>query len=216
MPITFPIASANFMKRLLVSSITFDIAQRVEQSETGGGEILSADMGPALWEGEVSLGKMNQVEAADAEALIDVLRPAGRTFLAYDTRREGPLMDLNGAILGAVTPTLHSIPVGGRELRLENLPASYPLRRGDYIAFSYDGRRALHRIVDEVVNAGAGGITAAFEVTPMVRSGATVGTTVLLRRAGCVAKIVPGSVNKGSTFRSWTDGMSFRFQQTLG
>jgi hypothetical protein len=210
------LADADFMRKLLVNSITFDLAQRVDQGETAGGEILSADMGPALWEGEVMLGKLNQVEAADAEALIDVLRPAGRTFLAYDTRRSGPLMDLNGVILGAATPTIHSIPSGGRELRLENLPANYPLRRGDYVAFSYDGRRALHRIVDGVVNAGTGGITDAFEVVPMVRPGATVGTAVLLRFPGCVAKIVPGSVNKGSTYHSWTEGMSFRFQQTLG
>jgi hypothetical protein len=216
MPITFPIAPIDFMRKLLVSGITFDIQQRVEQSETGGGEILSADMGPALWEGEVMLGKMHQIEAADAEALIDVLRPAGRTFLAYDARRRGPLMDLDGVILGAATPTIHSIPSGGRELRLQNLPANYPLRRGDYVAFSYDGRRALHRIVDGIVNAGTGGITDAFEVVPMVRPGATVGTPVLLRFAGCVAKMVPGSVNKGSTYRSWTEGMSFRFQQSLG
>lgn len=215
MPITFPVAPADFMRKLLIGGITFDLQQSVEQGETGGGEIISADMGPALWQGEVMLAKMDRVETADAEGLIDVLRPAGRTFLAYDTRRDSPLLDPTGSILGAATPTIHSIPSGGRELRLENLPANYELRRGDYVAFSYDGRRALHRVLDAVVVAGTGGITPAFEVLPMVRAGATVGTPVLLRFAGCVAKIVPDSVNKGTTFRGWTEGMSFRFQQTL-
>lgn len=114
MPITFPIAPANFMRKLLISSITFDLQQSVEQSETGGGEIISADMGPALWEGEITLSKMDHLEVNDANALINVLRPSGRTFIAYDTRREGPLMDLNGTILGSAAPTVHSIPVGGR------------------------------------------------------------------------------------------------------
>lgn len=217
MAYAFPLSVAEFMAVLPVSEVSFDTPEQVEVNQTGGGEILSADLGPMLWQGEVRLGTALRVEAAEADALIDILRPPGRTFYAYDTRRPAPLADPSGAILGASTPTIASLITGNRELTLAGLPAWYVLSRGDYLAFDYGSpsRRALHKVVSVQAQANGAGTTPAFEVTPMLRPGASVGAAVTLIRAACKARLVPGSVSKGTSFSTVTRDMSFRFIQTL-
>ncbi|MDZ4094523.1 MAG: hypothetical protein U1D35_06385 [Paracoccaceae bacterium] len=212
----FPLPIDVFFSTLLISEVHFDAPAQVVTSQTGGGEQLTADIGPALWSGEVILGRMTASEAANATAMIDLLGPAGRSFHAYDPRRPFPASDPGGIILGAATPSIFSIPAGGREMRIQGLPSGYVLGRGDYLAFDYGaGRRALHRVVSASVVA-AGGTTPVFEVHPMLRAGASVGAAVTLIRPACKAVLVAGSVNAGTSRRTITDGMSFRFQQTLG
>ena len=87
---------------------------------------------------------------------------------------------------------------------MAGLPAWYVLTRGDYLAFDYGSpsRRALHKVVSLTVQASAGGVTPVFEVTPLIRPGALVGAVVTLVRASCKARIMPGSVSKGASFRT--------------
>ena len=122
-------------------------------SQTGGGELLRADLAPMLWAGEIRLGPMAKAESAVPELMLDLLRPAGRTFYCYDARRAYPLLDPTGSILGAATPTIYALPAGGREMQLQALPVGYNLSPGDYLAFDYTvasvTRRALHRIVSD-------------------------------------------------------------------
>ena len=217
MPLAFPLTAAQFWQTLLISEITFDAPEQVVMSQTGGGEQLTAEVAPMLWTGQVTLGVMTAAEAASAEILLDVLRPPGRHFYAFDTRRPFPAADPAGAILGASTPTIQTLVAGDRELRLQGLPNGYQLRRGDYLAWTYgSGRRALHRVVDATVVTAVGGVTPVFEVTPMIRPGVVAGAAVSLVRPDCKARLVPGSVSKGTSRRTITDGMTFRFIQTLG
>lgn len=218
MATTFPLDTATCWDRWKIEEITFDAPEQVESSQTAGGEILSAELAPMLWSGSIKLGDMTQIEAAENEMLLDLLRPAGRTAYAYDTRRPGPLNDLSGALLGAATPVIYSIG-SARELRLSGLPSGYVLTRGDYLSFDYGSapvRRALHRIVPATVIVPVTGITGPFEVTPPLRYGASAGAAVSLIKPACKVRLVPGSVSKGLTSKTITTGMSFKFIQTLG
>lgn len=218
MALAFPLSIAAFWDLLPIEEISFDAPEQLEMSQTAGGEFLTADLAPMLWTGSVRLGDMGRIEVAVPEVLLDTLRPAGRSFYAYDKRRPGPLNDLSGAILGAATPTIHTLNVNNRDIRLQGLPAGYSLAAGDYLAFDYGSqpRRALHRVVSTVAITAGTGITPLFEVSPMIRPGALVGAAVTLMRASCKARLVPGSVNKGNTSKTVTSGMSFKFTQTLG
>lgn len=216
MALAFPLTSAQFIALLMVGEIGFDAPSQIEQNGTAGGEEMTAELGPMLWTGEVTLGTMLQAEAAVPEVLLDILRPSGRTFYAYDTRRPAPLADPTGAILGAATPTIASLNVNNRDISLTGLPVGYVLTRGDYLAFTYaTTRRALHRVVAASIAANGSGVTAQFEVTPMIRPGATVGAAVLLIKADCKAVLDRASVNKGKTSQTVNRGMTFRFKQTL-
>lgn len=216
MPMTFPLALDDFFALLPVAEMMFHAPPQVIMNQTGGGEILTADVGPMLWTGQVTLGRMLQSETATPDVLLDLLAPAGRTFWAFDTRRPGPLADPKGLVLGSATPVIASLP-NAREMSISGLPGWYVLSRGDYLAFDYGipARRALHKVVTPVVEANAAGTTPVFEVTPMIRPGAVTATAVTLVRAACKARLIPGRVEKGMTRNSVTEGMSFAFTQTL-
>ena len=73
-----------------MEKITFDAPGQFETNETGSGAVITADLAPMLWQGEIRLGDMLQHEAALPETRLDVLQVTGRTFHAYDRRRPGP------------------------------------------------------------------------------------------------------------------------------
>lgn len=214
--LTFPLALDTFFASLMVSEITFDAPPQMELSQTGGGEQLGAEIGPQLWTGTVRLGILTRIDLSMPDVLLDLLRRPGASFLACDSRRPAPLADPVGATLGATVPTIATLPPDPREISLTGLPAAYVLSRGDYLGWSYSGgRRALHRVVDVTVTASGGGVSPVFEITPPIRPGVTTGTAVTLVRAACKAKIKPGSVSKGTTRKTITEGVSFDFVQTL-
>ncbi len=213
MALTFPLAITSFFNLLPIGQVTFDAPEQNENSQTARGEFMAAELGPMLWSGEVKFGAMTNTESATIETLLDALRPVGRTFYAYDSRRRFPLSDPTGSILGAATPVIASLP-NTREMTISGLPANYVLSIGDYIAFNYGTRRALHRLVS-AATASAGGLTPVFEVTPAIRTGAAVSSAVTLIRPSCKAVLLPGSVSRGVSRQLITRDASFRFRQTL-
>ncbi|CUH67966.1 hypothetical protein TG4357_03312 [Thalassovita gelatinovora] len=218
MALSFPLSSAAFFDLLPIRSVAFHLPGAFGADETGDGDIYTWSLGTRLWEGEITLGRMRYDEIAQAEVYLTLLQEPGRSFMLYDTRRPVPRQDPGGAILGAITPQINSLEVDARELSLTNLPAAYELTVGDYIAFDYGTsptRRGLHRVVTSSVISSGGGVTPVFEVTPPIRPGATVGTGVSLIRPSCKALMIPDSVTPGTNARSFNDGMSFRFRQTL-
>lgn len=217
MAYSFPLSHAQFLDLLPVQDITFDLPEAIETSETGGGEILRADLGTRLWQGEITLGDMMPDERDEAMAMLDVLRHAGASFLAYDLRRPAPRRDPGGTLLGAASPKLAHVYSNGRDVRLSGLPSGYVIRRHDYLAFSYGTspvRYALHRSASNAT-AGTNGETNSFVVSPAPRPGWVAGAPVSLLRASCKAVVVPGSVDPGRRRGVMTTGVRFRFQQTL-
>jgi hypothetical protein len=216
MPVTFPLVAADWFARLPISTMKLDPAEHVVADMTGRGEWISDDVAPMLWQGEVTLGRMTRPEADHARAMMDLIRPAGRLFWAFDIRRPTPVSDPTGAILGAAIPVISGLAAGNRELALSGLPAGYTLRRGDYLGFAYGGgRRALHRVANEVVVANSAGATPLFEVTTLLLAGVQLGTSVQLIRPAIPVMRVPGSADGGITRRTTTEGMKFQFGQTL-
>lgn len=218
MALSFPLSPAQFIDLLPLQSMTMDCPEQVEASQTGGGEMLVADLGPRLWQGKVTLGRMTRAEAQWAETMIDLLRGAGRSFLLHDRRRAAPLLDPAGAALGASAVTLLSLAAGNREVRLAGLPVGYRLSVGDHLGFAYGAnplRHALHRVVTTLVTAAGDGTTPTFEVTPPIRPGAATGVPVALVRPVCKVQLLPGSVEMGSTRGTITEGIAFQFRQTL-
>jgi hypothetical protein len=219
MAYSFPLSADQFMTLLPVREMTFDIPEAIEMNETGGGEILTAELGTRLWQGEVSLADMLPEEADVALSALDVLRRSGASFMAYDKARAAPALDAAGFWLTAAggAPKLHTVDSNARDIRLSGLPAWYRLQPRDYIAFSYGAsptRFALHRVVTAAM-ADDTGLTPLFEVSPSIRAGFTIDVDVHLVRAACKAVIVPGSVQIGRRSAALIKGASFKFIQTL-
>jgi hypothetical protein len=214
--LSFPLATAVFWDRLPISQLDLDLGEAMELSRTASGDVLTADLGDRLWQGSVTLGRMTYAEFGEVEAVLEALRQAGRSFLAYDRRRPGPKLDSSGAVLGAASPVIASLGVTARTLTLGGLPSGYGLSSGDYLGFAYSGGGApgLHRIVSPA-QADAGGVTGEVEIIPALRPGPQVGNGVNLMRPLMQAKLIPGSVNKGTSRRGITEAVSFSFTQTM-
>lgn len=217
MAFQFPLTFEQFLDKLPIRELDFDIPESVEISETGGGEILPADLGSQLWQGEVVLDDMPAAEAAEALAMISVARRPGASFMIYDVGLPGPRLDRSGALLGGATPVLEAVAGNRREMRIGGLTPGYPLHRYDHLAFAYGDdpvRYARHRIVSQG-NASASGQIAALEVVPSIRPGVAIGTPITLIKPACKAMIVPGSVQSGRRRHTMTVGVSFKFIQLL-
>ena len=217
MAVQFPLSFAYFWDKLPIARCGFVLPDATTISRTRGGELLQAETGSRLWTAEVKLDLMLPAEADEVLPIINLLRGAGRTFLAGDPRRPFPRRDPTGSILGTATVQIAS--VSGRDMTLKGLPAGYVLSRSDMLAFTYGTnpvRYALHQVVTPTTTAAGTGITPVFEVVPPLRTGATVDTTVLLKRPLCKAMIDPDSVQPG-TARSGglVEGVAFTLKQTL-
>jgi hypothetical protein len=215
--LSFPLPSEAFFAQLPIMDLSLDLPEAVELSRLGSGELLTADLGARLWSGHVTLGNMTRAEIANARALINSLRPAGRSFLAYDTTRPFPLSDPTGALLGAATPLIASLPSDNRTLSILGLPAGYQLSAGDLIGWTYGNnpvRYALHEITTSAA-ASDTGLTDLIDVEPFIRPGIAIGAAVTLIRAPFKAVLIPGSVTPGTTRKFHTQGLSFALQQSL-
>lgn len=217
MALTFPLALAAFVDVLPIKDMTFSLSEAVETEETAGGEILTAELGTRLWQGEIVLGDMEPDEADHALSLLDLLRRAGASFLCHDRARPWPRADWQGAALAGHAPTLHSVAASTREVRLAGLPPAYSLSPRDALGFAYGTnptRFALHRLVAPVTSDGTG-LTPLVEVVPNVRPGWVAGAPVQLVKPACKAIVVPKSFQPGRRKARMTTGASFRWQQTL-
>jgi hypothetical protein len=218
MVMTYPLDVTTFMDALPIQTLAMDLPEQMQISRMGNGEVLMSDLGERMWSGTVTLGLSTRAEAGRPLTLLNALRQAGRSFMAYDVRRPGPLLDLTGAALGSSTVTVNALYSSAFELSLAGLPPGYTLRSGDYLSFAYGTspvRYALHQVVDWAVTAGVGGITPGFEVTPYLRTGVTVGLPVTLVKAACKAVLIPGTVQAGTGGHTIFSGTSFQFVQTL-
>ena len=217
MAFAFPLSTEQFMARLPIADMTCEPTEAMEYSETGGGEILTADHGVQLWHGRITLGDLTRDEAHDVLPLIAVARQRGASFMLHDVRNPAPRSDPTGAGLAGSTPVLNAVLANRREIRIGGLPQGYQIRPFDYVAFSYGDnpiRFALHRAAN-TATAGAGGVVWTTEVTPNIRPGYSLGASVTLLRAACKAIIVPGSYQPGRRKGTLTAGVSFDFIQTL-
>lgn len=216
MAISFPVPLADFFGRLRIAELVLAPTDPTVISRTRGGEVLAAQIGNVLWSGSVALSRAHHGEAAAVQAMLALLRRSGGSFMASPVQRRGPLLDPEGALLGAATPQIHIVEANNRDIRIQNLPAGYTLSPGDYLSFTYGGaplRYAFHQLVTGAIANGSG-VTPVFEVTPPIRAGITLPATVKLVDPAFKAVLV-STPGYGAFHRVFADGLSFDFVQTL-
>lgn len=205
MALTFPLSLADFLDDLAVSFTTFELAEAIEQKTTGGGEIVSAQVAPRLWQGTLELGPQTWAEHEAAMALVRALQRPGATFLASP---------LHLRRTGFPAATLYSVE-GGVDVRVAGLPGGTAIPAGACFSFAYGvGRRALHQVV-QGATANGSGIAGPFEVVPALRPGFALDVSLNFNAPVFKAVLVPGTVKSGRLRRALGDGISFSFRQTL-
>lgn len=215
--LTFPLALAQFFDLLPISACRIDMPDTVDVGETQGGELVTADIGEALWAGQIDMDEVLHAEAATVRPLINLLRRASTSFLVSDATRPWPRLDPNGTIIAGSNPTILAIGGTDREISLAGLPVGYQISRGDLVSFTYASnptRYALHEFVGSGA-ANASGQTALLEVTPPIRSGAVAGAAVQLVWPRCKARFEPGTADTGMAVATITKNMTLRWRQTL-
>lgn len=186
------------------------------ENTTEGGEVIVAQRGPRLWRWSVTVAPMYGADAAILAGRLEELATGVGSFMATPPFNSAPQADPGARFLGAATPTIASLPAGGRTCTIGGLPGSYRLTAGDFIAVTRDtpARFELHRLVTGGV-ANAAGLSPVLQVTPAFRPGVVVGAAVTLRNPAMRAVIVPGSLRPAEITPGVANGFSFDAMQTL-
>lgn len=200
---TFPVDLETWLTPFRVVEQTFDLGEGLSvQNRTAGGEVIRSGGAARLWHGKLVLGRVRNDQVGALEARLHVLRGAGAYFLIRDYRRTG-----------AISANLAAVQANGT-INISGGPANGTLNDGDYIAFGYASRIALHRIVVGGALSGTGARNGV-EVVPPIRPGWVAGVGLTIGAPKCRAVMVPGSLSMGQSRGIWHEGISFDWTQTL-
>lgn len=208
MTISFPLSTTDFWDKLGVFEFDLDLVHYLKQSITGGGDILTAKFGEPKWAGNVVLRPNYHSESQNINALFKALLGRNGTFLAYDTRRDGPYEDADGSAISGSTVLVRDIGGDNRSLSLKGLPPGYVITVGDRFSVVNGTYRALFEAMETVVANGATN-TVAFEVQPFLPPWIAVDQAVDLFRPVIKFRIVTGSYKTPKGRRNISDGASF-------
>lgn len=217
---TYPLSLADFYDklRIAVPGSNWKLARFDQVSGLGSGQPLTAELTSPLWTLPVRLVSMDNDEADQIIAMLEMLCHPGKAFYFSNKKREFPAADPAGTILGNASPAIQSLDASNQRLSIGALPAGYRLTQGDMLAFDYGSagqkRRAFHRI-EESVTASSEGVTPLLEVFPHIRSGAAEGDPIMLAKPAALASIVPGSFDPGTADTVNTHGIAFDIIQRL-
>lgn len=219
MALAFPLSLAAFADVLKVQALAIELGGAVEQSRTAAGQQFTASLGARLWTGHVTLAPSATATVAAMQAALHRLTDPDASFLVGDWSQQYPAYDPTGSILGAASVTINALVAGNRELKLIGLPNGYKIQPGDYLSFTYGSaplRYAYHQVVTGATSTGAGIATTNIEVMPPIRPGAVTGAAVVMKQPRMKAVIEAGSLSARTARAVISEGLSFRFVQTLG
>ena len=213
------LALDQFADILRVNSRAFVLNEPTQESRAADGTIYSASNGAAMWQGSIGTVPTLGQNGKRSEALLNLLRGPGRTFLMRDMTYVGPQLDPTGAILANRTLTLSAVEPA--RIKIAGFPPEVLLQPGDMIGWQYGAnpvRYALHQVsplADYYGYAGSG-VSDWIDLLPNVRGNPQAGDPVQLVKPVCKALIVPGSIQGGMAepgliFSGW----SFDWRQTL-
>ena len=211
MALSFPLSLNQFFKDLGIVSATFDIMDTRSGMMTGGGDVMSASTGPALWHGSISVKPMHWKNRIGLETKANLLKTAGASFKLWHPEQRWPAAYDDSSVLDGSAITIASVSTDNRELTMSGVPVGYQFTSGDAIGFTYGSnptRYAYHRVLENSA-------TATVEVQPPIRAGFAVGISVDLVQPVLVAKIVPNSIRPFTIGTSYGEGFSFDWSQTL-
>lgn len=185
-----------------------------ETSGQAGGQIRVRTVRAPLWHMSLSCPSIPQDEAQAIHAVIGSMGQSVGTFYAYNLRRQYPLEDPDGTIVGSNTVQIKSLGSNGISLALKGLPVGYVLTRGDFIGFTYSStKKALHQVVAATVTANGSGETSEFEVHPAIRQGAAVNDAVSVKQPVAEFRIVPGTYDPNAD--GALDSLAFEAMQVV-
>lgn len=215
MALTWPLPLSAFLDTLPIQRVTFQLANSVTHSETGGGEVISHRRGARLWAGKIILDKDYHAVWAAIEARLALLEEPGASLLIKDVRMSGPIADRDHSLLGAAVPKIATLDSNNREMTVKGLPAGYVISQGDLLGFTYGTspiRYAFHRVVTGGIANGLG-ITPDIEVIPFIRPGAQVNAVLTLGDPVLKAKLT--NAEYGNSRSIISEGGSMSWTQTL-
>lgn len=213
MAVGFPVPLSQFSDILRVKSMTLHCPTPKTRSQTRGGQMLQARLGPSLWQGECHLEFTSLPRTNGLRALIDLLLDENASFLLSPRDYFGPAADLGGVILAGASVTLQAVASNGRDVTLAGLPPGYKLTGDDLFSFTYGSnpvRHALHRLVSGGTSSG-GQVTV--EVWPRVATGWAAGSPVNLVKPRF--KAIMDEREPGTSMKVHHSGVSFRFIQGI-
>jgi hypothetical protein len=214
--LSVPVLTATFFDLPALGAVNqpFFLPDNRKFNKTGGGVIIGYQRGARLWEGSVNFIPMDQRDAKSIDAIMSFIQETGVYFRIYDRTTQFPRNDPTGTVL-TTTPTLTSVNANNHDITVSTLPVGYVLSPGDTLNFVYSSTRlALHRIV--VGATASGGGVATVTVTPPIRPGFTLSSTVNFKSAAMNAVVVPGSYRSPDFGPGKvSSGGSFDFIQTL-
>lgn len=217
MAVAFPLSLAAFFDLLPIASCSVSLTGGVQVSQTRGGELLQAELGVRLWQGDVTLRSMSHTQARPVIAALDLLSGAGGSFMFSPWPDCFPASDAGGEVIAGSSPTLQTIAANSRELRIAGLPNGYKIEGGTFLSFAYGSnpvRYAMHKVAVGG-QASSGGLTPLIEVVPPIRQGAATGAAVKLSYPMIKAQLVPSATKFGTPRGNRREGVSFKFIQTL-
>lgn len=194
MTITYPLPT-SFFDEFPGWTTEFNLLWRQEQSRTAGGQTIVKDLGSPLWQMTAQSKSLKPNELDYWRARLTSLENGLKTFRAFPKSRCFPVAYPNGSWptgsafdgVGQVA----TIAANRKAASLSDLPVGYKVTVGDYIQI---GDKDLHMVM-EPATAGAGGVTAQFEVRPHLWPGVTAPVAATLVKPSCIMMVVPGSVS---------------------
>lgn len=214
----FPLSLAAFALRLPVKNFAWKLEDQQEISGLASGEILVEDLAPRFWKARVALGDMPHQEAAELQAIIEMLDGGLNKFYFHDPRKPFPAYDPKGLIIAGSTVRIAEIRGNRKELKFKGLPGFYQIGRGDMFHRDFGDNpvhRALHRVGTASVTADGDGNTDWIEFRPHLYPGASVNDVITLVRPAALCILVPKSFNEGTPSGALNRGMSFEIRQVL-
>lgn len=215
---TFPMALDKFFEGLPIQTFKSDVGEAMEYNQTGGGEIISADLGPRLWKNDIVVRTGSYATIEQIKARLNLLRYPNRSLLVHSMPFMAPQADPNGSILGASSITLSDVDTSNnRVVELSGFPIGYKLTVGDFMSFTYGSnpvRYAMHQFAETAIADAGGKIT--IEVNTFIRPGFALDTAVKLIKPVYKAIVLPGSTDVGDMGGQFGSGVKFTVMQTLG
>lgn len=219
MALTFPLPFATFGNKLRLQGMKLKLDPQQDTSFSGGGDIYAADLAPAPWMGEGQIGILTAAQAAELQALFDVLDGSINSFYIGHPLYPYPSSDPVGTVLTAWATTIKisSINANNKELVIKDAPAGFVFPAGTFFHFDFGSspvHRAFHRTVN-AVTANGSGVTPSVEVRPHIRPGAAVDMVLEFKKPTLEARLIPNSYDSGSVEKVITSGMGFQFRQVI-
>lgn len=213
--LNLPLSVANLADLIRVESVAWNILRMDEMSMIGGGEFLTHDLGPQLWEADVSSVQMYHAEAQRVLARFNALDGSNHAFYLYNPTEAYPATDLDGALFGAATTTILSINADRKQLAFTGAPLSLLIPWGTWfhVEAGSPSRRWLHVTVADITANGSG-VTGQVEVRPHLRPGVTTTLGVTFVKPAAKVKVVPDSLRIETT-NALMSRITFQARQTL-